>query len=1010
MGLCSSKDVSTRASGNGMAPAGQELLQRIQAPEKSEECLIGAHIRARYAYISQRGYYPDSPTKANQDAFTIVRDFHKEGGWLFGVFDGHGGRGDEASNYVKDELPGCLIKELNKIQGKLSVEDYEEACLKGHVLCNNLLHASPVEDSLSGTTSISVLFHGTDYMTISNVGDSRAIAGVRTSSGKIRAVPLSHDQTPYRKDERIRVKKTGARILSLDQIEGLEPIHENWGDVNLGEELDEGGDPPRIWSPREEAPGTAFTRSLGDSYAETLGVFAEPELLSRRITKDDVMLVIASDGVFEFLTNQSVLDMCLKFQDPLEACRAVVAESYELWLQYELRTDDITMIAIYIDDASAPTANDKSATNLNDIYVEGVKPVRRTLSRQKKNAMMKARSAREDDPFDIQDYISPKTEHEKARISEAIKASFLFQHITPSARELLFSVMEKVRVKEGDWVIRQGDEGDRFYIVDNGKFEVRIQDEEKVKNGTNVDGGRLVHTYNSGSSHPSFGELALMYSTPRAASIIAASPGQLWALHRNVFRKVLMKRSGRKELMHTLRKIDILKCLNVQQIQQVADCMTEVTFVKGETIIKQGEVGDSFYVMKTGNCQKVAKKMMGNNKLTLHENDYFGESALLISESRTFSVIAESDEVKCSTVDRATFESTVGKLNAIIAEDKRRRDERSSALSGAGPPLSALKKLGAVAVDEFSSTVVCRIEGDTSGQVNHTLRVLYKKAVVETKHQESVMKEMDLLKTLSKLKDFSNCESLPSLQSTYTDSNCLYALYEEPTCCSIACVNEEMDGKWDESCIKHISMCAILGLAALHTNGVVYRGISPETLLLTKDGNVLLSNFQYARQNPEGNVTICGAPEYLAPEVVQQQGHGLPCDYWQLGVVLFELLQKKTPFFAPNELDVYAKICRHRAGTLANNIEAGTPLAGKGVPKCLAFLEKAIHPNPALRITGAQAKKDPWFSGEWKKLGNSKIRKICEQQLQQRLATDDESQGDGKGEKFSGDAGWCDGW
>ena len=77
-----------------------------------------------------------------------------------------------------------------------------------------------------------------------------------------------------------------------------------------------------------------------------------------------------------------------------------------------------------------------------------------------------------------------------------------------------------------------------------------------------------------------------------------------------------------------------------------------------------------------------------------------------------------------------------------------------------------------------------------------------------------------------------------------------------------------------------------------------------------------------------------------------------------------QLLQKKTPFFAPNELDVYAKICRHRAGTLANNMEAGTPLAGKGMPKCLAFLEKAIHPDPALRITGAQAKKDPWFSGE----------------------------------------------
>lgn len=50
-----------------------------------------------------------------------------------------------------------------------------------------------------------------------------------------------------RKDERERVKRHGARVLSMDQIEGLEPVHENWGDVNLGEDIDEGGDPPRVW-------------------------------------------------------------------------------------------------------------------------------------------------------------------------------------------------------------------------------------------------------------------------------------------------------------------------------------------------------------------------------------------------------------------------------------------------------------------------------------------------------------------------------------------------------------------------------------------------------------------------------------------------------------------------------------------------------------------------------------------------------------------------------------------
>ena len=75
-------------------------------------------------------------------------------------------------------------------------------------------------------------------------------------------------------DERERVKKCGARVLSMDQISGMEPIHENWGDVKLGEDIDEGGDPPRIWSKYGEYPGTAFTRSLGDSIAEELGVYA----------------------------------------------------------------------------------------------------------------------------------------------------------------------------------------------------------------------------------------------------------------------------------------------------------------------------------------------------------------------------------------------------------------------------------------------------------------------------------------------------------------------------------------------------------------------------------------------------------------------------------------------------------------------------------------------------------------------------------------------------------------
>ena len=117
-------------------------------------------------------------------------------------------------------------------------------------------------------------------MYISNVGDSRAILVSESSDGRLVTRPLSADQTPYRKDERERCKKYGARILTMDQLDGTKPNKEcDWGNLQLGEEIDEGGDPPRIWHQTLSAPGTAFTRSFGDAFAEALGVTAEPEIL-----------------------------------------------------------------------------------------------------------------------------------------------------------------------------------------------------------------------------------------------------------------------------------------------------------------------------------------------------------------------------------------------------------------------------------------------------------------------------------------------------------------------------------------------------------------------------------------------------------------------------------------------------------------------------------------------------------------------------------------------------------
>jgi serine/threonine protein phosphatase PrpC len=326
---------------------------------------------------------------------------------LFGVYDGHGHVGHETAIFARDNLPPSMkltLEDFDRTQGK--ERSYDQALTDAHVATNEKLHKSPIDDAMSGTTSVTVLIDKSD-LTIMNLGDSRAIiaselesmrasrasagdidaskspeGGARSGNTRLVAKALSYDQTPYRKDERERCKVAGARIMTMDQvsflsvhtslprtdlvqitrvaqtmhrplnvcasltvfprfvagctgvaqIDGVEPLHENFN-TSLGDELDEQGDPPRVWSKLGDYPGCAFTRSFGDTEGERVGVFAEPEITKHSLRVNDRLIVIASDGVFEFLTNQQVVNLIKEYpDDPLMACRKVVSEAYQVSL------------------------------------------------------------------------------------------------------------------------------------------------------------------------------------------------------------------------------------------------------------------------------------------------------------------------------------------------------------------------------------------------------------------------------------------------------------------------------------------------------------------------------------------------------------------------------------------------------------------------------------------------------------------------------------------------------
>ncbi|KPP58261.1 hypothetical protein Z043_123929, partial [Scleropages formosus] len=141
----------------------------------------------------------------------------------------------------------------------------------------------------------------------------------------------------------------------------------------------------------------------------------------------------------------------------------------------------------------------------------------------------------DDDEEDKEPRITyPKTDEQRQRLQEACKDILLFKNLDPEQMSQVLDAMFEKLVESGDHIIDQDDDGDNFYVIESGTFDIFVKTD-----GTE----RPVGSYNNRGS---FGELALMYNTPRAATIIATSVGALWCLDRLTFRRIIVKNNAKK--------------------------------------------------------------------------------------------------------------------------------------------------------------------------------------------------------------------------------------------------------------------------------------------------------------------------------------------------------------------------------------------------------------------------------------------------------------------------------
>ncbi|XP_016058314.1 PREDICTED: cAMP-dependent protein kinase type II-alpha regulatory subunit [Miniopterus natalensis] len=282
--------------------------------------------------------------------------------------------------------------------------------------------------------------------------------------------------------------------------------------------------------------------------------------------------------------------------------------------------------------------------------------------------------------------IHPKTDEQRCRLQESCKDILLFKSLDQEQlSEVLDAMFEKI-VKVDEHVIDQGDDGDNFYVIERGTYNILV---------TKDDQTRTVGQYDNRGS---FGELALMYNTPRAATIVATSEGALWGLDRSTFRRIIVKNNARKRKTFEtfIESVPLLKSLEVSERMKIVDVIAERDFKDGERIITQGEKADSFYIIESGEVRILIKsktkadKDDGNQEVEIarcHKGQYFGELALVTNKPRAASAYAVGN-VKCLVMDVLAFERLLGPCMDIMKRNISHYQEQLVKMFGSSMDLA----------------------------------------------------------------------------------------------------------------------------------------------------------------------------------------------------------------------------------------------------------------------------------------------------------------------------------
>jgi len=301
-------------------------VSKMTVSEPEQEAPEGAKFQAdircavtEYSGISKKGHAPYNPRKKNQDAL-VMADDPATNTLVLCVLDGHGEHGDAVSQAFREQLTAEMFNHPTWTTDLKKASSDSIAKIEHSVIRN-----FRIDTEFSGTTLSMAIIRG-NHLTGVNIGDSRVILAQEDDNGTLVAVDITFDHKPDSPKEKERILACGGRVFAVEYDDGIDG-------------------PPRVWLGHMDVPGLAMSRSLGDAVAHTAGVTSDPEFTERELNPlTDKFLVVATDGLWEFVDNAETIAMAKSQTGPTEAVDVMVKESSMRWMREEQVIDDTTII------------------------------------------------------------------------------------------------------------------------------------------------------------------------------------------------------------------------------------------------------------------------------------------------------------------------------------------------------------------------------------------------------------------------------------------------------------------------------------------------------------------------------------------------------------------------------------------------------------------------------------------------------------------------------------------